>query len=156
MHFWIDKRSQAYGFGRSRVAASLSGSGFDFGPPRRISRKSVLTPIHRFRQTGCGQNAHRLNHSSIPSGSSSRNAVNVLPIHNQQQLNSNQYDHRQSTNQINQSNLVRSSHCGDRLSTRNHPAQERPHSRMHSQTNESSHPNAQYRHAAEYAVIQQW
>lgn len=61
MHFWIDKRSQQCGFGRSRVAASLSGAGgsgvgLSFGhPPRRISggsgnkansRSNVLPDCH--------------------------------------------------------------------------------------------------------------
>lgn len=55
MHFWIDKRSQACGFGRSRVAASLSGSsgvGLGFNhPPRRMANKSVIAPtIHRTPQ----------------------------------------------------------------------------------------------------------
>ncbi|XP_016964879.1 GATA zinc finger domain-containing protein 10 [Drosophila biarmipes] len=43
MHFWIDKRSQQCGFGRSRVAASLShaGSGLSYGhPPRRTKSSS--------------------------------------------------------------------------------------------------------------------
>lgn len=43
MHFWIDKRSQQCGFGRSRVAASLShaGSGLSYGhPPRRAKSTS--------------------------------------------------------------------------------------------------------------------
>ncbi|XP_031622211.1 uncharacterized protein LOC116340114 [Contarinia nasturtii] len=67
MHFWIDKRSQACGFGRARagfVAASLSGSGYDFyHPPRR--NKSMLTPVHRFPNTECRNvnrpNVHRPN-----------------------------------------------------------------------------------------------
>lgn len=54
MHFWIDKRSQTCGFGRARVAASLSGSGFDFGhPPRRIGGKLLVAPIHRFQPVDC-------------------------------------------------------------------------------------------------------
>ncbi|XP_055627291.1 protein couch potato [Toxorhynchites rutilus septentrionalis] len=54
MHFWIDKRSQACGFGRARVAASLSGGGgLGFGHPRRIPRKSMVTPIHRFQTVDC-------------------------------------------------------------------------------------------------------
>uniref|UniRef100_A0A1B0GQE8 Uncharacterized protein n=1 Tax=Phlebotomus papatasi TaxID=29031 RepID=A0A1B0GQE8_PHLPP len=47
MHFWIDKRSQACGFGRARVAASLSGTGFGYHP-RRPRTKSMVTPVHRF------------------------------------------------------------------------------------------------------------
>uniref|UniRef100_A0A1A9ZBX6 Uncharacterized protein n=1 Tax=Glossina pallidipes TaxID=7398 RepID=A0A1A9ZBX6_GLOPL len=60
MHFWIDKRSQQCGFGRSRVAASLSGaggSGLSFGhPPRRAGGYKSTTssnssmPIHRQQQ----------------------------------------------------------------------------------------------------------
>lgn len=54
MHFWIDKRSQSCGFGRARVAASLSGSGIGFGHhPRRMGGKSMLTPIHRFPAVDC-------------------------------------------------------------------------------------------------------
>ncbi|XP_049295026.1 dual specificity tyrosine-phosphorylation-regulated kinase 1A [Anopheles funestus] len=56
MHFWIDKRSQACGFGRARVAASLSGGGgLGFGHPRRVPRKSMVTPIHRFQTVDCGR-----------------------------------------------------------------------------------------------------
>lgn len=42
MHFWIDKRSQQCGFGRSRVAASLShaGGGLSYGHPPRRSKSS--------------------------------------------------------------------------------------------------------------------
>lgn len=52
MHFWIDKRSQACGFGRSRVAASLSGSGMGFGVhhPRRTHRKAASSS-NRFQNT---------------------------------------------------------------------------------------------------------
>uniref|UniRef100_A0A1L8DDC9 Uncharacterized protein n=1 Tax=Nyssomyia neivai TaxID=330878 RepID=A0A1L8DDC9_9DIPT len=50
MHFWIDKRSQACGFGRARVAASLSGTGFGYHP-RRPRGKSMVTPVHRFPAT---------------------------------------------------------------------------------------------------------
>uniref|UniRef100_A0A1S4H427 Uncharacterized protein n=1 Tax=Anopheles gambiae TaxID=7165 RepID=A0A1S4H427_ANOGA len=56
MHFWIDKRSQACGFGRARVAASLSsGGGLGFGHPRRVPRKSMVTPIHRFQTVDCSR-----------------------------------------------------------------------------------------------------
>lgn len=62
MHFWIDKRSQGYGFGRARagfVAASLSGTGYDFyHPPRR--NKSMVTPVHRFQSVDF-RNANRPN-----------------------------------------------------------------------------------------------
>ncbi|XP_023171375.2 alpha-protein kinase 1 [Drosophila hydei] len=42
MHFWIDKRSQQCGFGRSRVAASLShaGGGLSYGHPPRRNKSS--------------------------------------------------------------------------------------------------------------------
>ncbi|KAJ6647203.1 hypothetical protein Bhyg_02423 [Pseudolycoriella hygida] len=56
MHFWIDKRSQSCGFGRARVAASLSGTGIGFGHhPRRMGGKSMsmLAPIHRFPAVDC-------------------------------------------------------------------------------------------------------
>ncbi|KAG4070399.1 hypothetical protein HA402_006541 [Bradysia odoriphaga] len=72
MHFWIDKRSQSCGFGRARVAASLSGTGIGFGHhPRRMGGKSMLTPIHRFPAVDCRpyrphrethQNNHRHEH----------------------------------------------------------------------------------------------
>uniref|UniRef100_A0AAG5DRF7 Uncharacterized protein n=1 Tax=Anopheles atroparvus TaxID=41427 RepID=A0AAG5DRF7_ANOAO len=56
MHFWIDKRSQACGFGRARVAASLSGGGgLGFGHPRRVPRKPMVTPIHRFQTVDCSR-----------------------------------------------------------------------------------------------------
>ncbi|XP_055313607.1 uncharacterized protein LOC129574947 isoform X2 [Sitodiplosis mosellana] len=65
MHFWIDKRSQACGFGRARA-----GFGYDFyHPPRR--NKSMLTPVHRFPNVDCRNvnrpnvhrpNVHRSNH----------------------------------------------------------------------------------------------
>ncbi|KAH8379055.1 hypothetical protein KR009_002816 [Drosophila setifemur] len=52
MHFWIDKRSQQCGFGRSRVAASLShaGGGLSYGhPPRRAKSSSCSSQptVHR-------------------------------------------------------------------------------------------------------------
>ncbi|KAH8314908.1 hypothetical protein KR074_011947 [Drosophila pseudoananassae] len=51
MHFWIDKRSQQCGFGRSRVAASLShaGGGLNYAhPPRRSKTTSCNQPaVHR-------------------------------------------------------------------------------------------------------------
>lgn len=69
MHFWIDKRSQSCGFGRARVAASLSGTGLGFGHhPRRMGGKSMLTPIHRFPAVDCRpyrphrETAHQNNH----------------------------------------------------------------------------------------------
>lgn len=60
MHFWIDKRSQACGFGRARVAASLStgSTGLGFGYPRRIRGKSMLTPIHRIQSADCSRPSH--------------------------------------------------------------------------------------------------
>lgn len=76
MHFWIDKRSQSCGFGRARVAASLSGTGIGFGHhPRRMGGKSMLTPIHRFPAVDCRpyrphretshQNNHRHEHTDL-------------------------------------------------------------------------------------------
>uniref|UniRef100_A0A1B0CP31 Putative conserved plasma membrane protein n=1 Tax=Lutzomyia longipalpis TaxID=7200 RepID=A0A1B0CP31_LUTLO len=56
MHFWIDKRSQACGFGRARVAASLSGTGFGYHP-RRPRGKSMVTPVHRFPAIQAPQSA---------------------------------------------------------------------------------------------------
>ncbi|KAH8274319.1 hypothetical protein KR026_009379 [Drosophila bipectinata] len=52
MHFWIDKRSQQCGFGRSRVAASLShaGGGLSYAhPPRRSKTTSCSSQpaVHR-------------------------------------------------------------------------------------------------------------
>lgn len=78
MHFWIDKRSQSCGFGRARVAASLSGSGFDFGhPPRRIGGKSLVAPIHRFQPVDCRPYLNRQNHHSHHSNSNSSNSHNT-------------------------------------------------------------------------------
>uniref|UniRef100_A0A1A9WH98 Uncharacterized protein n=1 Tax=Glossina brevipalpis TaxID=37001 RepID=A0A1A9WH98_9MUSC len=55
MHFWIDKRSQQCGFGRSRVAASLSGaggSGLSFGhPPRRTGGYKSTTSFNSSMST---------------------------------------------------------------------------------------------------------
>ncbi|XP_053670666.1 uncharacterized protein LOC128720991 [Anopheles nili] len=77
MHFWIDKRSQTCGFGRARVAASLSGgSGLGFGHPRRVPRKSMVTPIHRFQTIDCSrphfyrqqQQQQSQTNPSVPSG----------------------------------------------------------------------------------------
>ncbi|XP_059607854.1 uncharacterized protein LOC132255734 [Phlebotomus argentipes] len=79
MHFWIDKRSQACGFGRARVAASLSGTGFGYHP-RRPRGKSMVTPVHRFpaiqappsapprhqRCQGSHSHHHHLHHSQQP------------------------------------------------------------------------------------------
>ncbi|KAH8270067.1 hypothetical protein KR018_003464 [Drosophila ironensis] len=52
MHFWIDKRSQQCGFGRSRVAASLShaGGGLSYAHPPRRSKSTTCSnqpPVHR-------------------------------------------------------------------------------------------------------------
>ncbi|XP_016982563.2 CCAAT/enhancer-binding protein [Drosophila rhopaloa] len=58
MHFWIDKRSQQCGFGRSRVAASLShaGSGLSYGhPPRRT------------KSTSCSSNSTGSSGQTMPS-----------------------------------------------------------------------------------------
>ncbi|KAI8041165.1 hypothetical protein M5D96_005419 [Drosophila gunungcola] len=58
MHFWIDKRSQQCGFGRSRVAASLShaGSGLSYGhPPRRT------------KSTSCSSNSAGSSGQTMPS-----------------------------------------------------------------------------------------
>lgn len=48
MHFWIDKRSHTCGFGRARVAASLSGTGLGFGHlPRRMGGNRVERSFFR-------------------------------------------------------------------------------------------------------------
>lgn len=78
MHFWIDKRSQSCGFGRSRVAASLSGgSGIGFGHhPRRLGGKQMMggmggLPIH-----------HRYPPVEYRSAASSSSASRQPPHHN--------------------------------------------------------------------------
>ncbi|CAD7005521.1 homeobox protein 5 [Ceratitis capitata] len=101
MHFWIDKRSQQCGFGRSRVAASLSGAGgsgvgLSFGhPPRRLgggsgskaaSRSNALPDCH---------------HSNGPSSSSSRSHQYY---HQQHQQLPHQQQHQQLQPQLTNNN----------------------------------------------------
>ncbi|XP_067642692.1 putative uncharacterized protein DDB_G0277255 [Eurosta solidaginis] len=84
MHFWIDKRSQQCGFGRSRVAASLSsaggsGVGLSFGhPPRRISSSSASKSSSRNTLPDC-------HHSNAAGSSGSRSHQYQLQNHQQQQ-----------------------------------------------------------------------
>lgn len=63
MHFWIDKRSQTCGFGRSRPNASLYGGRIGFGhhPPRRNRRKSWVTPV---RSSQSQRTAHLRRHNN--------------------------------------------------------------------------------------------
>ncbi|XP_075160947.1 uncharacterized protein LOC142233803 [Haematobia irritans] len=75
MHFWIDKRSPQCGFGRSRVAASLSGAGggagVSFGhPPRRTGgHKSSSAGIHRQQhQQQAQQSTSQYHHHVAASG----------------------------------------------------------------------------------------
>ncbi|XP_070852936.1 uncharacterized protein [Drosophila suzukii] len=92
MHFWIDKRSQQCGFGRSRVAASLShaGSGLSYGhPPRRTKSSSCssnnvggsgqsMPPVHRslpqtpydLHQPGTSRQLQSQSHSSYGNNNS--------------------------------------------------------------------------------------
>lgn len=91
MHFWIDKRSHACGFGRARVAASLSGTGLGFGHyPRRMGiTKSVdLRPIvhrshqnHHHDQNQSQSQSH--SHSQSTSGRNQR-ALSSQSVHHVQ------------------------------------------------------------------------
>ncbi|XP_017080073.2 GATA zinc finger domain-containing protein 10 [Drosophila eugracilis] len=91
MHFWIDKRSQQCGFGRSRVAASLShaGSGLSYGhPPRRTKSTSCsnnsgqsMPPVHR----SLPQTPYDLHQPGTSRQSQSSQYGNNNPVHGQQQ-----------------------------------------------------------------------
>lgn len=84
MHFWIDKRSPQCGFGRSRVAASLSGAGggagVSFGhPPRRTGgNKSTGAGVHRqHHQQSHQSSAQYHQHGVSGAGASSTSASGV-------------------------------------------------------------------------------
>ncbi|XP_055530392.1 uncharacterized protein LOC129721635 [Wyeomyia smithii] len=97
MHFWIDKRSQACGFGRARVAASLSGGGgLGFGHPRRIPRKSMVTPIHRFQTVDCTR-PHPYRHQQQQQQQQSQSQTNNS--HHQHYHHSQQPQQQSSNNQ---------------------------------------------------------
>lgn len=83
MHFWIDKRSPAGGFGRARVASSLAGTtnGFAY-PPRRMGGKSSLIPsIHRLPQ----HNQHSQQHNQNSQQPSTVASVITADCHRSQQ-----------------------------------------------------------------------
>lgn len=142
MHFWIDKRSQTCGFGRARVAASLSGSGFDFGhPPRRIGGKSLVAPIHRFQPFDCrpfyrSDRSDRTDETSahrVPNSSGSSSAAS----------STRQSNGRHSTRSHNH-NVPQRAQTG-----RPHNIQRNPHET-------TTQINAHYRQPADYtAVVQQ-
>lgn len=98
MHFWIDKRSQSFGYnGRPRVAASLSSfsshpssvNGFGFGQPRRLRGKSMVTPIHRFPTVECARpHLPRQQQSHQPSSITTPSAV-ALQQHQHQHSSAN-------------------------------------------------------------------
>ncbi|XP_052873067.1 uncharacterized protein LOC128278381 [Anopheles cruzii] len=91
MHFWIDKRSQACGFGRARVAASLSGGGgLGFGHPRRVPRKSMVTPIHRFQTVDCTR-PHFYRHQQQSQSQANSSAA---ATHNNSSTSSQQHQHQ--------------------------------------------------------------
>lgn len=145
MHFWIDKRSQSCGFGRARVAASLSGTGFDFGhPPRRIGGKSLVTPIHRFQPVDCRPYLNRPNHHShhpnSNSNSSSRNGTNGA-THTTRHANDR---HSMRSHSHNGPHRVAATQNG-----RSHQIHRNPHEA-------TTQINAHYRRPADYtAVVQQ-
>jgi hypothetical protein len=107
MHFWIDKRSQA--FGRPRVSASLSngggfgfnGSGLGFNPNnRRLRGKSMVTPIHRFpttrQQPPVLQQQPNIANSTHQQVHSSPNNLQQQQINNQHNLQQHQQQQPQS------------------------------------------------------------
>ncbi|EDW35073.1 GL25432 [Drosophila persimilis] len=114
MHFWIDKRSQQCGFGRSRVAASLShaGSGLSYGhPPRRAKSSSCSTmpPVHRsLPQTpyDCHQPGTSRQSQSQSQSQSHSQYANNNSLHGQQHQQQHQMMQQHSTN----NNNVNSSH----------------------------------------------
>ncbi|XP_062562931.1 uncharacterized protein LOC134226281 [Armigeres subalbatus] len=109
MHFWIDKRSQACGFGRARVAASLSGGGgLGFGHPRRIPRKSMVTPIHRFQTVDCTR-PHLYRHQQQQQAQS-QNSNHHQHYNQQQQQQHHQTSNNQSHIQHHQAQLHSSGH----------------------------------------------
>ncbi|XP_022216925.2 myb-like protein AA [Drosophila obscura] len=117
MHFWIDKRSQQCGFGRSRVAASLShaGNGLSYGhPPRRAKSSSCSTmpPVHRSlpqtpydcHQPGTSRQSQSQSHSQSQLQSQSQSQshsqyANNNSLHGQQQLQQQQQHQQQMMQQ---------------------------------------------------------
>lgn len=100
MHFWIDKRSQTCGFGRARVAASLSGTGLGFGHhPRRIGGKSMVTPVHRFQSVDCRpyvqrqSQSHHHNHQNLSQQQNSQQSHSQQSTHHHQQASAQQAHH---------------------------------------------------------------
>ncbi|XP_054734784.1 uncharacterized protein DDB_G0283357 [Anastrepha obliqua] len=110
MHFWIDKRSQQCGFGRSRVAASLTGAGgsgvgLSFGhPPRRISSGSGSKASSRSTLPDC-------HHSNAASSSGSRShQYQHQHQHQQLQHQQQQLQHASNNNNLNGGNNYQQSH----------------------------------------------
>ncbi|XP_017467447.1 PREDICTED: GATA zinc finger domain-containing protein 14 [Rhagoletis zephyria] len=107
MHFWIDKRSQQCGFGRSRVAASLSGaggSGLSFGhPPRRISSGSGSKSSSRSALPDC--------HHSNVAGSSGSRSHQYQHLHQHQQLQQQQHQQHQLQQASNNNNFNGGNNC---------------------------------------------
>lgn len=147
MHFWIDKRSQSCGFGRARVAASLSGTGFDFGhPPRRIGGKSLVAPIHRFQPVDCRPYLNRPNHHSHHTNSSSSNNSSGRSGTNATTHNTRQTNDRHSTRSHSHNGPPR---VGTTQNARPHHIHRNPHEA-------TAQMNAHYRRPADYtAVVQQ-
>ncbi|SPP76377.1 myb-like protein Q [Drosophila guanche] len=120
MHFWIDKRSQQCGFGRSRVAASLShaGSGLSYGhPPRRAKSSSCSTmpPVHRSlpqtpydcHQPGTSRQSQSQSQTQSHSQSHSHSQyVNNNSLHGQQQQQQMMQQHSTNNNNVNSSHLA--------------------------------------------------
>ncbi|XP_058837622.1 uncharacterized protein LOC131693645 [Topomyia yanbarensis] len=164
MHFWIDKRSQACGFGRARVAASLSsGGGLGFGYPRRIPRKSMVTPIHRFQTVDCTRpHPYRHQPHQLQQQPQSQNSTSNHQHYHPQQQSSNNQSHIQhhqaqlhSSGHYNQNNsiLPASTLHSQQPSQNHHLLQQSQHQQQannyhvpvgvnHIYSNASSQPNA--------------
>lgn len=140
MHFWIDKRSQTYGFGRARVAASLSGGGLGFGHhPRR--GKPMVTPIHRFQPIESRPYAHR-NYQLNNSHQQQQHTSNQQhQSHQQQQHTSNQQ--HQSHQQQQQHQQTNNHHHHYHQNQQSHSSQSQYNHRTHNVYHTRNHYQAQ-------------
>ncbi|KAL7731771.1 hypothetical protein ACLKA6_016707 [Drosophila palustris] len=124
MHFWIDKRSQQTGYGRSRVAASLShaGGGLSYGHPPRRSKSSSNSNNVSSNMAASGGNSsgsHNQNLASVHRGlapfggndfqtgaSSSRQASHYTSSNNNAHASNPQLLHHSSINNNSSSNAA--------------------------------------------------
>ncbi|XP_055596154.1 uncharacterized protein LOC129746505 [Uranotaenia lowii] len=152
MHFWIDKRSQTCGFGRARVAASLSsGGGLGFGYPRRVPRKSMVTPIHRFQTVDCTR-PHLYRHQQQQQQQQQQQTNSSNHQQHQQQYHHQQHptaagNNQQSAHvQQHQAQLHSNSHYNSSgilpASTHPHPQDARSSHGQHQQQSQTQHGNS--------------